>query len=113
MCMRLSSRDKKKNRNSPSRKTVGDKQSPQLLLSIASLRLPRQGNSSFSTLIRSGQGLCEAAVCIFLTLAITWPQVVKAEVFCLAEAAQVNGGVREWQECQVQQEVRTAQSPSP
>jgi len=48
-----------------------------------------------------------------LTLAITWPQVVKAEVFCLAEAAQVNGGVREWQECQVQQEVTTAQSPSP
>lgn len=47
------------------------------------------------------------------TLAITWPQVVKAEVFCLAEAAQVNGGVREWQECQVQQEVTTAQSPSP
>jgi hypothetical protein len=48
-----------------------------------------------------------------LTLTITWPQVVKAEVFCLAEAAQVNGGVREWQECQVQQEVTTAQSPSP
>jgi hypothetical protein len=48
-----------------------------------------------------------------ITLAITWPQVVKAEVFCLAEAAQVNGGVREWQECQVQQEVTTAQSPSP
>jgi hypothetical protein len=45
-----------------------------------------------------------------ITLAITWPQVVKAEVFCLAEAAQVNGGVREWQECQVQQEVTTAQS---
>jgi len=42
---------------------------------------------------------------ILRTLAITWPQVVKAEVFCLAEAAQVNGGVREWQECQVQGEV--------
>jgi hypothetical protein len=52
-------------------------------------------------------------VLILRTLAITWPQVVKAEVFCLAEAAQVNGGVREWQECQVQQEVTTAQSPSP
>lgn len=33
-----------------------------------------------------------------LSLAITWPQVLLVEEDNHAEAAQVNGGVREWQE---------------
>ncbi len=40
-----------------------------------------------------------------LTLAITWPQGVRREEDSLAEAAQVNGGVREWQEYRVQEAV--------
>ncbi len=48
MCLRLSSREKKKNRNSPSRKTVGDKQAPQLA-SHHSLASPSEkGKSSCS-----------------------------------------------------------------
>jgi hypothetical protein len=34
---------------------------------------------------------------MYLTLAITWPQGLCSEEDSLAEAAQVNGGVREWQ----------------
>ena len=48
MCLRLSSREKKKNRNSPSRKTVGDKQAPPLA-SHHSLASPSEkGKSSCS-----------------------------------------------------------------
>lgn len=48
MCLRLSYREKKKNRKSPSRKTVGDKHAPHLLLTIDSLCPPRKGKSSCS-----------------------------------------------------------------
>jgi hypothetical protein len=43
------------------------------------------------------QGNCPAAP----TLAITWSQDVIGEEDDLAVAAQVHGGVREWQECLV------------
>ena len=49
MCLRLSSREKKKNRNSPSWKTVGDKQAPPLA-SHHSLASPSEkGKSSCSS----------------------------------------------------------------
>jgi len=48
-----------------------------------------------------------------LTLAITWPQGVINEEDTQAGAAQVNGGVREWQERQVQLAVTPSRSPSP
>jgi hypothetical protein len=44
--------------------------------------------------------------------AITWPQVVLGEEDNHVEAAQVNGGVREWQECPVQKEVTPSKTPS-
>ena len=47
------------------------------------------------------------------TLAITWPQGALAVEDSLKEAAQVYGGVREWQECQDQEAVTPLQSPSP
>jgi len=50
---------------------------------------------------------------ILRTLAITWPQGVLGEEASLAGAAQVNGGVREWQKRQVKQAVTPSQSPSP
>ena len=43
----------------------------------------------------SQDGLCEQ-----LTLAITWPQSLFVVAVSHEVAAQVNGGVREWQECQ-------------
>jgi hypothetical protein len=54
-----------------------------------------------------------AAVDLAFSVVPTWPQVVLVAENSLAEPAQVNGGVREWQECQVQEEVTPAQSPSP
>jgi len=48
-----------------------------------------------------------------LTLAITRPQGVINEEDTQAGAAQVNGGVREWQERQVQLAVTSSRSPSP
>jgi hypothetical protein len=48
-----------------------------------------------------------------LTIAITWSQGVLGEEDGQAEAAQVNGGVREWQECRVQEAVTPLRSPSP
>ena len=48
-----------------------------------------------------------------LTLAMTWPQGVIGEEDSQADAAQVNGGVREWQECWVQEALTPLQSPSP
>ena len=50
---------------------------------------------------------------IRITLAITWPQGVQGIENSLVEAAQVNGGVREWQEFQVQEAVTPLLSPSP
>ena len=50
---------------------------------------------------------------ILPTLAITWPQDVIGEERNLVVAAQVNGGVREWQECQVREAATLALSPSP
>jgi hypothetical protein len=44
--------------------------------------------------------------------AITWPQVVLGEEDNHVEAAQVNGGVRDWQECPVQKEVTSSKPPS-
>jgi len=48
-----------------------------------------------------------------LTLAITWPQSVINEEDIQAGADQVNGGVREWHERQVQLAVTPSRSPSP
>jgi uncharacterized protein YfaP (DUF2135 family) len=48
-----------------------------------------------------------------ITLAITWPQGVINEEDTQTGAAQVNGGVREWQERQVQLVVTPSRSPSP
>jgi hypothetical protein len=45
--------------------------------------------------------------------AITWPQDVIGEESNLAVAAQVDGEVREWQECPVPEAVTSSQSPSP
>jgi hypothetical protein len=56
MCLRLSSREKKKNRNSPSRKTVGDKQAHPLA-SKHSLASPSEtGKAPAADLTRSCQG---------------------------------------------------------
>jgi hypothetical protein len=52
------------------------------------------------------------AVRVFPALAITWPQGVINEEDTQAGAAQVNGGVREWQERQVQLAVTPSRSPS-
>ena len=46
MCLRLSSREKKKNRNSPSRKTVGDKQAPPLSTQHSLASPSEKGKSS-------------------------------------------------------------------
>jgi hypothetical protein len=48
MCLRLSSREKKKNRNSPSRKTVGDKQAPPLASQHSLASPSEKGKSSCS-----------------------------------------------------------------
>ena len=50
---------------------------------------------------------------ILRTLAITWPQGVINEEDIQAGAAQVDGGVREWQERQVQLAVTPSRSLSP
>ena len=47
-----------------------------------------------------------------IMLAITWPQGVLGEEDTQAGAAQVNGGVRDWQECQVQLAATPLRSPS-
>jgi hypothetical protein len=49
---------------------------------------------------------------ILLTLAITWPQGVLGEEDSQAGAAQVHGGVREWQERQAQLAATPSRSPS-
>ncbi len=114
MCLRLSSREKKKNRNSPSLNTVGDKQAPPLA-SQHSLVSPSEAGKKLLQHISlvHGKGYTNTAVCIFPTLAITWPQGAPHEEDSLAVAAQVHGGVREWQVCQVQEVVTPSQSPSP
>jgi len=48
MCLRLSSRKKKKNLNSPSRKTVGDKQAPPLAFHHSLASPSEKGKSSCS-----------------------------------------------------------------
>ena len=48
MCLRVSSREKKKNRNSPSRKTVGDKQAPPLASHHSLVSPSEKGKSSCS-----------------------------------------------------------------
>jgi hypothetical protein len=80
MCIRLSSREKKKKRNSPSRKTVGDKRHPfYLMFSIAWVLTLGEKTGSKSSLTCQGRWLGETAFCIFPTLAITWPQGVLGE----------------------------------
>ena len=49
---------------------------------------------------------------IWLTLAITWPQSLFGVADSHEVAAQVNGGVTEWQECQAQEALTPSQSPS-
>jgi hypothetical protein len=52
MCLRLSSREKKKNRNSPSRKTVGDKEAP-----------PRTSHHSRASPTERGKALAAGRTC--------------------------------------------------
>ena len=56
MCLRLSSREKKKNRNSPSRKTVGDKQAPPLASHHSLASSTEKGKSTCSRSHRFRQG---------------------------------------------------------
>ena len=56
--------------------------------------------------IRSARGLIRG---IRLTLAITWPQGVLGDEDSHAVAAEVHGGVREWQGLQLQEAVTPSQ----
>lgn len=59
MCLRVLSREKKKNRNSLFGRRLATNRLQHLLLTIASLRPPRKGKAPAADLTRSSQGLYE------------------------------------------------------